>query len=139
VWIPLAARLTPANVSDVRVAPLLIEALPEEVRFVLGDKHYDAKDLRQICLAEGRFLVSPSARSGSIFGNGQVLVMRTVEVRADSLGQLVSPQQPIGLYHLALAMRTHFLGSIELSQGLFLGRRQLMILTPSPLFLTLWL
>lgn len=59
VWIPLAARLTPANVSDVRVAPLLIEALPEEVRFVLGDKHYDAKDLRQRCLAEGRFLVSP--------------------------------------------------------------------------------
>ena len=32
VWIPLAARLTPANVHDGRVAPLLIEELPEEAR-----------------------------------------------------------------------------------------------------------
>ena len=59
VWIPLAARLTPANVHDVRMAPLLIEELPQEARFVLGDKHYDAKELRGRCLAEGRFLVSP--------------------------------------------------------------------------------
>ncbi len=42
VWIPLAARLTPANVHDGRIAPLLIEALPKEALFVLGDKHYDA-------------------------------------------------------------------------------------------------
>src|SRR5918993_1334030 len=59
VWVPLAARLTPANVHDGRVAPLLIEQLPEEARFVLGDKHYDAKDLKEGCLREGRFLVSP--------------------------------------------------------------------------------
>ena len=39
VWIPLAARLTPANVSDNRIAPLLIEELPGEARFVLGDTH----------------------------------------------------------------------------------------------------
>jgi Transposase DDE domain len=58
VWIPLAAHLTPANVSDIRVAPHLIEVLPKEARFVLGDKHYNAKDLKQRCLAEGRFLVS---------------------------------------------------------------------------------
>lgn len=49
VWIPLAARLTPAEIHDNRVAPLLIEALPEEARFVLGDKHYDAKDLKEGC------------------------------------------------------------------------------------------
>ena len=78
----------------------------------------------------------PSARSGSIFGNGQVLVMWTVEDQAYSLSQLVSCEQSVRLYNLALAMRTH-LGSIELSHGLFLGRRQLMILTPSALFLTL--
>ncbi len=30
VWIPLCARLTPANVTDSRVAELLIEELPEE-------------------------------------------------------------------------------------------------------------
>jgi Transposase DDE domain len=59
VWIPLAARLTPANVHDGRMAPLLIEELPDQARFVLGDKHYDAEDLKQRCLEEGRFMVSP--------------------------------------------------------------------------------
>jgi hypothetical protein len=59
VWIPLSARLTPANVHDGRVAPLLIGELPDEARFVLGDKHYDAKDLKERCLRGGRFLVSP--------------------------------------------------------------------------------
>jgi hypothetical protein len=59
VWIPLAARLTPANVHDGRIAPRLIEVLPEEARFVLGDKHYDALALKQRCLEEGRFMVSP--------------------------------------------------------------------------------
>jgi hypothetical protein len=55
----LAARLTPANVHDGRVAPLLIEELPREARFVLGDKGYDAKGLKRRCLEEGRFMVSP--------------------------------------------------------------------------------
>jgi Transposase DDE domain len=59
VWIPLAARLTPANVHDGRIAPHLIEELPQEARFVLGDKHYDAEDLKEKCLKEGRFMVSP--------------------------------------------------------------------------------
>ncbi len=59
VWIPLAAHLTPANAHDTKVAPSLIEALPQEARFVLGDTHYDAKDLKEGCLRGGRFLVSP--------------------------------------------------------------------------------
>jgi len=42
-----AARLTPANVHDGRMAPLLIEELPDEARFVLGDKHYEAEELKQ--------------------------------------------------------------------------------------------
>ena len=58
VWIPLAARLTPANAADNRVAPFLIEELPQEARFVLGDTHYDAEDLREACLRDGRFLVT---------------------------------------------------------------------------------
>ncbi len=58
-WIPLAARLTPANAADNKVAPLLIEALPKEVRFVLGDVHYDDNDLREACLQDERFLVTP--------------------------------------------------------------------------------
>ena len=59
VWIPLAARLTPANAADNKVAPLLIEVLPEEARFVLGDTHYDDKDLKESCLLDGRFLITP--------------------------------------------------------------------------------
>jgi Transposase DDE domain len=50
VWIPLAARLTPANTADNLVAPYLIEQLPDEVRFVLGDVHYNAPNVRQACL-----------------------------------------------------------------------------------------
>ncbi len=57
VWIPLAARLTPANVADNQIAPLLIEELPEEARFVLGDSHYNAPDVRAACDEGERFLV----------------------------------------------------------------------------------
>jgi len=34
VWIPLAARLTPANHADNEEAPALIEELPEEIRYL---------------------------------------------------------------------------------------------------------
>jgi hypothetical protein len=63
-WIPLAARLTPANASDNAVAPLLIEKLPEEVRFVLGDTHYNAHNVREACLQRGTFLVASGRRGG---------------------------------------------------------------------------
>jgi hypothetical protein len=60
VWIPLAARLTPANTADNLVAPYLIEQLPEEARFVLGDIHYNAPNVREACLrsAQERYLVT---------------------------------------------------------------------------------
>ena len=62
VWIPLVARLTPANTADNLVAPYLIEQLPEEARFVLGDIHYNAPNVREACLRstekEERFLVT---------------------------------------------------------------------------------
>jgi hypothetical protein len=59
VWIPLCARLTPANVADNRIAELLIEELPEEARFVvLGDTHYDAPEVRAACVRSERFLVA---------------------------------------------------------------------------------
>jgi Transposase DDE domain len=50
VWIPLAARLTPANTADNLLAPYLIEQLPDEARFVLGDIHYNAPNVREACL-----------------------------------------------------------------------------------------
>ena len=58
VWIPLSARLTPANTADNEVAPHLIEELPEEARFVLGDIHYDAPNVREACESTERFLVT---------------------------------------------------------------------------------
>jgi hypothetical protein len=63
VWIPLAAHLTPANASDGRIAPLLIEELPDQARFVLGDTHYNAQNVREACLAKEMFLVA-SGRGG---------------------------------------------------------------------------
>ena len=60
VWIPLAARLTPADAADNRIAPALIEELlaAGEARFVLGDTHYDARNMREECEQTGRFLVT---------------------------------------------------------------------------------
>jgi len=51
VWIPLAAELTPANRADNEEAPALIRELPLEVRYVLGDVHYNDPDLRTCCRA----------------------------------------------------------------------------------------
>src|SRR5215203_4329360 len=48
-----------------------------------------------------------------MFGNGQMLVVRTSEDRAHSLGQLVSCEQPLGLYNLALAMNPLGLHRVE--------------------------
>jgi Transposase DDE domain len=58
MWIPLAARLTPAEVADNQMAPALIEELPQEARFVLGDTHYNAHNVREICEQTERFLVT---------------------------------------------------------------------------------
>ena len=45
-------------VADNRIAPALIEELPEEARFVLGDTHYDAENVRDKCERTERFLVT---------------------------------------------------------------------------------
>jgi hypothetical protein len=49
VWIPLAAELTPANAADNEVAEALLRELPAEVRYVLGDQHYHASNVRERC------------------------------------------------------------------------------------------
>jgi hypothetical protein len=58
VWIPLAARLTPANVHDSIPAPALVAELPLETRYVLGDNHYNAPQVREQCERSNRFLVA---------------------------------------------------------------------------------
>ena len=58
MWIPLSARLTSAEVADNQMAPALIEELPDEARFVLGDTHYNAQNVREKCEQTERFLVT---------------------------------------------------------------------------------
>jgi hypothetical protein len=58
VWIPLAAELTSANVADNEPAPVLTRELPLETRFLLGDLHYNAPNVRQACEQTGRILVA---------------------------------------------------------------------------------
>jgi hypothetical protein len=55
-------HLTPANVADSRIAERLIEELPEEARFVLGDTHYNAPEVRAACVETERFLVASGGR-----------------------------------------------------------------------------
>jgi len=58
VWIPLAAELTPANVADSASAPDLLSRLPAEVRYVLGDRHYNTPELHEQCADDERILVT---------------------------------------------------------------------------------
>lgn len=63
VWIPLAAKLTSANEADNMVAPDLLPELPAEIRFVLGDQHYNAPNVEKLCQQAGRILVASSGGS----------------------------------------------------------------------------
>ncbi len=58
VWFPIAAVLTPANVADSDPAPDLLGEVPAEVRFVLGDLHYNVPELRSQCDQQDRLLVT---------------------------------------------------------------------------------
>jgi hypothetical protein len=58
VWIPLAAELTAANVADSEIAPSLVCRLSAEVRYVLGDRHYNTPELREQCADDERLLVT---------------------------------------------------------------------------------
>src|SRR6266487_3154656 len=57
VWIPLAAELTPANYDDGTEAAKLLWMgkceLPPDIRYVLGDQHYNTLLLRVICNLKG--------------------------------------------------------------------------------------
>lgn len=57
VWIPLAAELTPANHDDGTEAAKLMWLgkcpLPADIRYLLGDQHYNTPLLRAICTLKG--------------------------------------------------------------------------------------
>jgi hypothetical protein len=59
VWIPLAAALTPANTADNEAAPALISELPLDTRYLLGDIHYNAPNIREAWESDERVLVVP--------------------------------------------------------------------------------
>lgn len=56
--IPLAAEFTPAKVAETVVASGRLTELPAEVRYVLGDPHYQTLELRAACALQGRELVA---------------------------------------------------------------------------------
>ncbi len=60
VWIPLAAQVTPANTDDSAEMEKFIEAgeLPGEIRYILGDQHYNTPTLRKLCTSRGWYLVA---------------------------------------------------------------------------------
>jgi hypothetical protein len=57
-FIPVAAALTKASVHDAAVAPTLLDELPLDTRYVLGDTHYQIADLHDHCDLHGRTLVA---------------------------------------------------------------------------------
>lgn len=59
VWIPLAADLTPANEADNNIALELVPELPPDVRFLLGDQHYQDPDLDQLCAQNDCVVIAP--------------------------------------------------------------------------------
>ncbi len=63
VWIPLAAQLTAANSSDSEPAPALIAELPDAVRFLLGDMHYNADEVQAACAERDCVLVTSRGRN----------------------------------------------------------------------------
>lgn len=62
VWIPLAACLKAANHADNKTAPELLRELPHQTRFVLGDTHYNAPNVKEDCHRSGISLVASGRR-----------------------------------------------------------------------------
>jgi len=59
VWAPLAGALTLANATNHTEAPALIQGLPLELRFLLGNQHYRAPDLEPRYARRGCLLITP--------------------------------------------------------------------------------
>jgi hypothetical protein len=62
IWIPLAAELTPANHDDsMEAAKLMVRGkcqLPSDIRYLLGDQHYNTPVLRGVCMFREWWLVA---------------------------------------------------------------------------------
>ncbi|HEU0013654.1 MAG TPA: transposase [Longimicrobium sp.] len=58
VWIPLAARLRPANEADNVLAEELLLDLPPDPRYILADSQYNTAELHRLCAAQGCMLIA---------------------------------------------------------------------------------
>jgi hypothetical protein len=58
IWLPLCARLTPANVHDAQVGEEMARDLPGGIGLVLGDTHYNAPGMRAACHLRGMELMA---------------------------------------------------------------------------------
>jgi transposase len=63
---PCVLLLTPGNVNDIAMAPVLLADIRRPVRRLLGDKGYDANSLRQLLTDRGTSAVIPSTASRKI-------------------------------------------------------------------------
>jgi hypothetical protein len=116
VWIPLAAELTAANTADNEVAPRLVEPLPAEIRFVLGDTAYNDPSFRTLCEQPNRLLVATTRGAYPHHDDG-VEVRRIFHKRRS---QAIEPFN--GLFKNVFAWRTQMpVKGLQRSQLLALG------------------
>jgi hypothetical protein len=83
--IPMAAEVTRANVSDNRVAPDLVEQLPEGLILLLGDSQYRDPKLDAQCDERGCFLVTPQPGPHPHRDHGVELRRRLHRLRSKSI------------------------------------------------------
>jgi hypothetical protein len=116
VWIPLAAELTPANTADNAIAPRLLTPLPAEVRYVLGDTHYNAPEIRSLCEQANRVLVA--TRRGAYPHHDDGVAVRRIFHKLRS--QAIEPFN--GLFKNVFEWRTQMpVKGLQRSQLLALG------------------
>lgn len=58
LWIPLMARLEPAHLADSELALKLLPEIHPQIRFILGDQHYNTLDIQEWCESHGKILVA---------------------------------------------------------------------------------
>ena len=116
VWLPLAAELTAANTADNTVAPQLLAPLPAEVRYILGDTHYNDPEVWNTVRAVQSGVGSDPACKESHHDDG-------VEVRGNShklRSQAIEPFN--GLFKNVFEWRTQMpVKGLQRSQLLALG------------------
>jgi hypothetical protein len=128
VWIPLAAELTPANIADNVQARPLVRGLPDVVRFVLGDVHYNDPDVRAACEAADRLLVT--TKRGRYPHTDPGVEVRRVFHRLRSLANENFNAQFKGIFDCAgqvptrglVATRRYVLGAVLVYQLVLLQR-----------------